>query len=44
MAAATTEWKPEKGSWCESCAYKPGCPAWKLTGRAAVAEENMALF
>lgn len=42
--AAASDFAPEKGSWCESCAYKPQCPAWKSTGAAAVAEENMALF
>ena len=42
--AAVSDFAPEKGSWCEGCAYKPQCPAWKATGRAAVAEENMALF
>lgn len=43
-AAAASDFAPEKGSWCDSCAYRSDCPAWAATGTAAIARENLALF
>lgn len=44
MAAAETEWAPEKGAWCDSCGYRSSCPAWASENTPSVAQVNLDLF
>lgn len=38
------QWLPDKGTVCESCAYKPICPAWKKSGPEEAMSLNADLF
>lgn len=37
MVDAETKWTPDKGSWCQNCAYIDVCPAWQETDPVKIA-------